>query len=374
MACRGGTISGTSHTETTGGISVGMSGSVNISGNTVTGHRMDNPGSVLFGIAGMDVTDIQVESNEIANITNSTEGISSSGIYFTNGTDLRITGNEITGPLSGGGVSLTDCTHSEIEGNTITGQMSGGGVLLTDCTQSDIEGNTITCSSSGGGIFLNNNIDSEIRRNSVRGSTYGIILEGEQTDISDNSILSAGMVGISVKGGPGIISNNTVVSSPLGIMLSMDDSFILNNTIHDDLLRGLSISGTNLTLSRNNLTNNTVNFYIDGDRIEHYLHHIDRTNMIDGRPLVYLRDSTGDTIGQAENPAMVLAARCENITITNITTGANIAGVLLANVTNATVSGLTDTGSMTGVRGIVVEGMQNNADFQLRKARPTVLL
>jgi PKD repeat protein len=416
----GGEISDTHHTGDVSGITIGMSESIYISGNSVAGHTMSNMSHEYFGIAGVDVADINIDSNEISNITPFPEDINSAGIFLhnarnlliignnitgpvtsggiilSNGTNSSIIGNEITGPLSCGGIILTDSMNSHIQGNEITGPSSGGGIVLTGSTHSNIEGNnitgpvttggitlsncinsgingstitgdlpgggiiliddmnssihgnTVTGQSSGGGIFLNHGNNSDIHENAITGPSYGIVFKGEQTDISDNTVLSADTVGVSAKDGPGTIRNNTVKACRYGIVLVMDNSDISRNNIHDNLQRGLSILGTNLTLSQNKLTNNTCNVYIDGNRIDHYLHHIDHTNLINGRPLLYIRDSSGDVVGPADNPAMVLVARSGNVTIQNITTGGNIAGIMLANVTGGTISGVTDTGSMAG--------------------------
>ncbi len=313
-----GEISDTHHVNTATGITIGSSESVNLSDNTVTGISEGKSGSEIYGIAGIDVTSIHIGSNEIRNLSPSTEYITSVGIFLNNGTCLDIQGNKITGSINSG-ISLTDCNNSEILGNEITGP------------------------------------------------SYGISFQGEQTEISDNRILSADMAGIYMSDGQGIIRNNTIGTGTQGIVLTIDDSVISDNTIYDNLQTGLSILGTNLTLTQNILINNTYNFYMDGNRDEHYLHHIDRTNLINGKPLVYIRNGSGVSIGPADNPAMVIVASSNNIIIQNITTGANMAGIVLADVTNATISNVSDTGSMAGFGASRSKGC-NLSDISVSKS------
>jgi len=206
------------------------------------------------------------------------------------------------------------------------------------------------------GVCLINCTKTDVKRNEIYGPiNMGIFSElfdgfkADQLDISDNQVLFADMYGIAIVDGQGIINNNSVGASGYGILLMMDNSTVTSNHIYDNLKSGLVILGANLTLSSNNLMNNTINFWIEGEKIDNYLHHIDRTNIVDGRPIIYLRETSDDSIGLADDPAMVIVASSDNVSIQNVTTGANYAGIILANVTNATVSRVSDVGSLAGL-------------------------
>jgi PKD repeat protein len=152
-----------------------------------------------------------------------------------------------------------------------------------------------------------------------------------------------------IDAGVGAVRNNSVVNGTVGISLTMDDTAVLNNTVRGTSQRGLVLRGTNMTLSGNTLSANACNFYIDGEDEKAFLHQIDRTNLLDKRPLIYLRDQNKVTIGPAENPAMVLAVRSQNLTIHDITPGNAMAGIVLINSSDISVSGVRDTGSVHGL-------------------------
>ncbi len=330
-----GKISDTHHRDAFCGIAIDMSRNLQIEQNTVTGNQADYPDQERFGIAGVKITDTLIESNEISGLSPS-EDENSAGIMFVSSRDLEISGNLIEGPVFNG-VSLSDCSDSEILGNQVTKETKNG-------------------------IFLLNTINSEIAENIISEVFSGIITgydddsDGGNLTITKNHIFSLESLGVSVNGGLGIITTNDVKNTGDGIIVKADGSLVTNNTIHYNSNRGLSIIGRDMTISGNTLTNNGCNFFIAGDDPGYYLHQIDRTNLINGKPLVYLRDGDGIRIGPEDDPAMVLVANSRNVTVHDIATGLNSAGVLLVLVTNATISGVTDRGSAAGMGALWSEG------------------
>jgi len=442
---QGGEISHTHHTDSTDGIFIGTTDSVNISHNIISGYKINEIGDGIFGIVGMDVKDTHIESNTISNITPILQNIKSYGIILTNCTEsevidnyladsrtgltakksesLNISGNSIAGygnEESGEeiiGILGTDSKNVRITSNTITPADSSdlssfSGIVLTQCSDFEILKNTLSGLSRGividrslsvitshntvtnigtdipdgtflgilgmdsidtliqsnhiitsgpripftqiSGISLINCSESGILGNYVTGQKdIGIAFETNRDEISkqleliDNRI-NAADTGIFINNGVGIIGNNSVEDCTHGMLLTMDDSNVSYNQVSHSLQTGIGIFGENLTLSHNHMTNNSFNFYVGGDTIEQYLHHIDRTNIANGRPIIYIRDSCGDTIGPADNPAMVMVVNSRDVTIHNVTTGSNAFGVILANVTGATISDATDTRALGG--------------------------
>lgn len=361
----GGEISNTHHVNSFTGIYLGISKSVNISGNTVTGSKIDESIDEVFGIMGMDSTDISIESNVIANISPPDPEIYSMGLFLTNVTNSVIQENDVSGSRI---AMFSDGSESvKFDQNLVSLYRDGDsydeifGIVAEESTDIQITSNMISGITpplpvfNSMGIFLADCSHSGIRENNIAGPLYnGISYQsdegfiGEGLNISDNRVNATEYVGVYVGGGRGIISNNQVQTGTNGITLLMDDSQILGNHILDNNNTGLGIMGTNLTLSHNILTHNAYNFVIEGDSVKQYLHHIDRTNLADGKPIVYIRESSGDCIGPVDNPAMVLVASSRDVSIQNITTGNNIAGIMLVNVTNATICDIADTRSMGG--------------------------
>ncbi|PWR75898.1 NosD domain-containing protein [Methanospirillum stamsii] len=276
-------------------------------------------------------------------IINTTHYTNTGGISVGNGGSIHITHNTISGYDSENpsteifGIAGTDVSDLIIEENQI----------------SDFGSSVYALNSIG--MMFSNAHNSTVRNNTMSGP-LAVGLNIENTDVEDslysniynNRISGADSLGLSISNGLFRVANNTVFSGKNGILVTADDSFITQNIIRDNAGNGLSIHGRNLTIRENILTNNTYNFYIDGLETEDFLHTIDRTNLCNGRPLIYIRESEGDLIGKTDNPAMVLAVNSRNLTVRDVSTGSNVAGIFLVNSTGSHVSHATDSGSITG--------------------------
>lgn len=349
------------HDYTASGEEIGVaiqSSDVYLDGN---GHTFR--GSPDHESYGVGITHEQTISN--ITITNFSTRECTGGIVFEHVSGIIISNthhSKITGGIAGNEVQ-----NLEISDNTIsdyrTPDQAGStfGIAIMEGTGIQIDGNIIANLSpdpeqtDSPAISLFSSDDVSITRNEITGPVSGGIMSNAgfgagkiSIDISDNQITNTGLYGIYIDNGQGKIANNTVCEGTVGIELHMDDSSVIHNTIHGNLQRGLSFQGKNLTLSGNILTDNKCHLYIEGYAEDSFLHHIDRTNLLDGKPLIYIRDQDGGIIGPAENPAMVLAVRSRNLTIHDVTTGNTMAGILLINSSEVLVSGAHDTGSING--------------------------
>ncbi|MDD1728368.1 MAG: right-handed parallel beta-helix repeat-containing protein [Methanospirillum sp.] len=325
-------------------------------GHTFTGFL----GHESYG-AGMS------QENGLSNITitNFSTRECTGGIAFEHVSNMVISGTHHAEATSG--ITGVSAQNLIISNNTITDypktdqQEIVTGITIMQGTGIWIEGNRIANLSPGRkesdstGISLFYSDDLHLIRNEITGPvSFGITTDEESPDdefsfdISDNRISDVSMIGMHIGAGQGQVRNNSVRKGKVGVFLTMDDTTVINNTILGNLQRGLDLKGKNLTLSGNTLSDNNCNLYIEGEDEDDFLHQIDRTNLLDGRPLIYIREQEGQTIGPVENPAMVLAIRSHNLTIHDVSTANAMAGILLINSSDVSVSGAHDSGSVQG--------------------------
>lgn len=266
-----------------------------------------------YGIAGVSAQNLEISNNTITDYPKTDEPVPIAGITIMQGTGIRIEGNRIANLLP------------------------------------DTEGSDAT------GIVLLYSDDLHLIRNEITGPvSVGITSNAASPEdkisfnISDNRISDVSLIGMHIDAGEGQVRNNSVTNGKVGAFLTVDDTAVTSNTIRGNQQRGLVLHGKNLTVSGNTLSDNTCNLYIEGETEEDFLHQIDQTNLLDGRPLIYIREQNNITIGPAENPAMVLAIRSQNLTIHDVAPANAMAGIMLINSSDVSISGAHDTGSVNG--------------------------
>lgn len=328
----------------------------------------DGNGHTFTGLAGHESYGVGIRHDTALSnitITNFSTRDCTAGIAFEQVSDLVISGTHHTNGTYG--IAGGTAHNLVISNNTITGYPKTGdpeviaGITVMQGAGVRIEDNMILNlfpeqeESDTTGIALLYSDDLHLIRNQIIGpvsvgisSTASLSDDPISIDISDNEISSVWLMGMNIGAGVGRIVNNSIVHGMVGAQLTMDDTAVINNTIQGAHQRGLVLQGTNMTVSGNALSYNRCNFYIEGQEEEDFLHQIDRTNMLDGRPLIYIRDQNNTTIGPADNPGMILAVRSQNLTIHDVTPAHAMAGIVLINSSDIAISGVRDTESVNG--------------------------
>jgi parallel beta-helix repeat protein len=75
--------------------------------------------------------------------------------------------------------------------------------------------------------------------------------------------------------------------------------------------------------------------------ISHFDHDIDTSNLINGRPIYYLKDKVDMVIGPSLNPGYLALVRCDNIRVENLVLENNGQGILLASTENSLIENCT---------------------------------
>jgi parallel beta-helix repeat protein len=393
------TISGNEVSYCNDGIYVYSSGSSTLTGNMVSNcanigiylYSSSSSGSTLrdntmaantynFGVAGD-------YSNPDIDTSNTVDG---KPIYYWIGYSSE------TVPPGAGYVALINCDQITVEYSTLTNNYHGvllysttnsiirnvdisnnyysiylynsGSSTITGCTISNIVNYGIYQYNSGSstitwntisnnyyGIYQYNSGSSTISENTVSNSVFsGIALSNSGTStISENTVSNSGY-GIQLAGSSSsTISGNTVSNSDYGIYLSPnnDDITLQDNTLDGNQNYGIYISYcTNCYLRNNDMTNNVYNFVIWGDPTSatNYIHDIDTSNLVDGKPIYYLVGATGVTIDQFTNAGFVGLVNSDHITVENLMLANNGFGVLMVGTSFSTIQNVDISNVMYG--------------------------
>jgi len=104
-------------------------------------------------------------------------------------------------------------------------------------------------------------------------------------------------------------------------------------------------SSSNCKLSSNTLYDNEYNFVIHSTVTEDFVHDIDTSNMVDGKPMQYLVDQENITLdGTLDNFGYLALISCTNITAKN----ADVTGIIMVDNTDSTISNVDTHNSKVG--------------------------
>jgi parallel beta-helix repeat protein len=220
------------------------------------------------------------------------------------------------------GIYLNASFENVLSMNTVTG-IEYQGIFLLDSANNTIAGNLVE--EGGEGIRLEHAPSNTISDNTITNQEYNgiIIVQSSENLVSDNQILdnhasfawATGVI-IHTSSGNKIISNN-LTNNDAGIrLLSCNDTLAVGNNLTVSTWRGFEIVWSqNVTLQNNCIENSQYGFGVSGDELSHYIHSIDTTNLVDGKPIHYLQSRQGDTITPSTFPEIGYLALVNSTTM-----------------------------------------------------------
>jgi parallel beta-helix repeat protein len=259
------------------GIAVQKSG-ITIEGN---GHKM-------YGYRGtalllQNVTDVTVQNLNIMYF--------SYGIYLENANSSIIKNNTLVNC----GIKLIQSNNNHISGNNASKLISVEFSNNTSIIDNVASGITVTWCKNA---TVSNNILSDVTLGNST-ATSGVYTEGISIDNSD----SCSLVG------------NTIERKGLGVNIWYS---------------------TNLTFTDNNLRDNQFGFKLLGGNMQTYMHNIDTSNTVNGKPVYFLVNETNFQV--PNNAGWIAAVNCKDITIHSWISTPNWDGVLLAYTSKSEIS------------------------------------
>jgi len=323
--------------------------------------------SVKYTFNGTNYYPIVIERN---NITVDGNGFAVQGKkdYRSIGINLynlnNVTIANVTVRDFGHGIKLNETSNIKILGNTFNNM--GYNLWGYDTYKTVISGNTMTGASSGLNFLFS--FSDTISGNNITGNTLVSmqLTFAYDTVISRNNISKnwdPHLFGYSVllyRSADAQIYENNITDGYTGIMLDKcNNTRVYQNNVTTHAWAGIDIFSCINVLMYNNLLNNThYGLRVGGEELDHYLHSIDTSNLVDGKPVYYLINQHNKTINAITYPRIGFLAL---INSTNITVeGLNITksmGLLLAYTRNVKAQ---DSNFTDNFYGIILDDSSNS--------------
>lgn len=240
------------------------------------------------------------------------------------------------GSNGGGGLIVTNSDSVTIRDCRIlsNGRGDGGdGIAITDSTRVAIERSTVSQNAKAGirasllpsGLVIRENV---VQFNSGNGISMGPGCDG--AIIAENRLENNVIAALEItRCQNGILTGNHGSSGRIGISLSESEGF---------------------SLSSNRFEKNSINIDITGSNASRFDHLIDRSNLADGRPILYLVRESDIAVNAADNPACVYLIHCTGISVSDLVLSGNGAGVFLVDSHDTQVSRVASLNNAYGIR------------------------
>jgi parallel beta-helix repeat protein len=170
------------------------------------------------------------------------------------------------------------------------------------------------------GIRLDSSCNNKIINNTILGSNCGIML----VESSNNNILE----------------NNTLTNNDSAIEVSRSsNNTLLGNKVSNNVYGIFLYTSTYSTLRGNTMTANKYNFFVGFFFKEYYLHDIDTSNIVDGKPIYYWINRYNETVPM--DAGCIVVVDSANITVKNLEIKNNWPGIALAYTVNSLIENVT---------------------------------
>jgi parallel beta-helix repeat protein len=342
---------------------------------------------------------IYLENVRNGKIENVISRNNSCGIYLDSSHNNTLENNTVENNLNGiylGWASDNNTLRNNLCRNNLGNPLQNTGIGIYVSSENNILDNNRSENNSWG-IWLWNSKNSRLTNNVCENNTaYGLAISGyelaEFTHSIDNSNLVNGKPVIYLLGKENIIinqenqvgslmlvdsdnvrvenltteailfaytHNSWVENSTLRGLFnwSSDNNSIQNNVCENGLIGVYIRESENLMLRNNTIGNSTYNFLVEGWVPSEFIHDIDDSNCVNGRPIIYLVGQNNVVINQENQVGYLGLVNCENVRVENLVTGNNGQGILLAYVNNSLVE---NNRCENNLHGIYLYSSHNN--------------
>jgi parallel beta-helix repeat protein len=299
---------------------------VSSSGNTMTGNITD---WTAYGISLWDSSDNILTGNPASD----NRGI---GIYLGSSN-----GNTLVDNMASNnhfwGIRLYNSNNNTLTGNIANSSKYYDGMVLEFSSQNMLIGSTAN-SNNWCGIHLNYSSNNILTGNSLNSNNQLGIL----SEYSNHNTFTG---------------NTANSNNDSGIMVYGLSNTLADNTASSNSKYGIHITGDRSILSGNVMAANGYNFGLGGSCDADFEIDIDKSNLVDGRPLYYIRNAIGQVYDSSTNAGVFCAINCSDITIKDLTLTNNGSGVFLWKTHNSTIQ---DVDVSNSYRGIYLLYCNNN--------------
>jgi len=259
----------------------------------------------------------------------------------------------------GSGIYLFCSDNAEIRGNNIVSNYCG--IYLKQSNNVVISENAILFQSNPG-VYLVDSRGIIVKKNNMTNNRVGIYIAGsEDSIVSENNITNnerSGIESVGFRSYNNSFIRNVITGNMRGIVLVTADRNILDGNIVTNNMVGIELRNSEgIILRNNNMTSNRENFHVSGAWyvLEHFIHDIDTSNTVNGKPMYYLVNQHNLTV--PTDAGYVAVVNSTLVTMRGLILTSNGEGVLLFNVTKSLIENVTlsDNGF-----GIIMYNSNNN--------------
>jgi parallel beta-helix repeat protein len=273
-------------------------------------------GSIDPSSAPISTTD-NVTYTQTGNITSNSDGI------IIEKDNIKLAGNNFW--MNGPGTAITMIGRQNVTIQNMQIKDFSLGIYLDTSQNNTISGSKIL--NSNNGVYLSSSSNNTLKTNTVlRYSETGINVGGDLNNIMNNNVTeyvaSGTPTGLSINGDSNIVSANTVINNWAGIQIYGKNDILSGNTISSNIVmnaHGICLPGPSTT-------------YND---ISYYIHTIDTSNTIQGKPVYYWINHHDETV--PSDGGFVGLINCSRIIVENMQISRDYVGVMLVSTTNSTI-------------------------------------
>ena len=182
------------------------------------------------------------------------------------------------------------------------------------------------------------------------GFIYGILLDSSSYNkVINNTILGCCTCGVELSwSNHNLLKNNTVMKTYEAISLEYSSY----NNLHSNVVRentcGIKLSGGTMNTLRDNvMAANRYNFFVGFFWLTNYIHDIDTSNIVDGKPIYYWINRFNETVPL--DAGCVVIVNSSRIVVENLKLQNNECGVIFAYTRNSLIENVTATGNSAGI-------------------------
>lgn len=163
----------------------------------------------------------------------------------------------------------------------------------------------------------------------IQGSSkYGMYLAGTRSSLIYGNIIKNNYYGIfATWSSDNVIENNTVVDNTVGVQINDSTKYALRN---------------------NAMEGNKYNFGVWGRELSTFIHDIDTSNKVDGKPIYYLVNQQNKNI--PADAGYVAVVNSTNVVVRNLTLTKNSEGILFAYSTRSKIQNVSVLGNAYGIQ------------------------
>jgi parallel beta-helix repeat protein len=297
-------------------------------------------GNTILTITASNVT---IEGFNITGASN----VGQAGITLTSVSNCNITDNQLNGNYNG--IFLSSSSNNTLTSNNASSNERYG-IHLYESSNNTLTSNSASDNSHG--IFLSSTCNyNTLTSNSASGNSHGIYFES-----SSNNTLTSNNASSNTNNGIHLYesSNNTLTSNnannnEYGINVhSSNNNTLTSNNANNNEYGIYLYDSSNNTLTNNLMSSNSYNFGVDGSNLEDFLHDINESNLVDGKPLYYWTNRSNEEV--PSDAGAVYVINSTNITVKDIELANVDAGILFAYTNNSTIQNVTVSEGFIGVQ------------------------